>query len=142
MVIDFKKHVTDMYLIKEPDTKNTKTEKPEEETINIILASTEMKQEAKLKELSSWKEHDVYDEVQASEQPCISTRWVLKEKQKEDKEIYIKARLCARGFEEDTSDIRSDSPTAMKETIRFALSIASSNSWKIQSLDVKTAFLQ
>ena len=30
----------------------------------------------------------------------------------------------------------------MKETIRFALSIASSNSWKIQSLDVKTAFRQ
>ena len=157
IIIDFERQATNIYQIIKITYNNEKNElttkgledemahkstEYSEEIINIATNTAEMKNTAKTAELASWREHDVYEEIQDTGQPCITTRWVLKEKQKPNKEIFIKARLCARGFEEDKSEIRSDSPTASKETIRFALTIASSLSWTIQSLDVKTAFLQ
>jgi len=53
----------------------------------------------------------------------------------------VKARLVARGFEE-IQNFRTDSPTCSKEGLRIALSIIASNSWTLNSLDTKTAFLQ
>ena len=32
--------------------------------------------EAKSKELASWKEHDVFKEVNFTGQKCVSTRWI------------------------------------------------------------------
>ena len=55
----------------------------------------------------------------------------------------IKARLVARGFEEENlNDIRKDSPTCSKENLRIVLAIISSHQWQASSLDVKSAFLQ
>ena len=157
IIIDFERQVIDMYQViqvifnAENNEQKIKMSSAEtihhstefsEEVINIATDTTKMKVAAKEAELASWREHDVYEEISDTGQHCITTRWVLKEKQKPNQEVFIKARLCARGFEEDTSEIRSDSPTASKETIRFALTIASTLSWNIQSLDVKTAFLQ
>ena len=65
---------------------------------------------------------------------------VLKEKFVDDKKI-IKARLCAWGFEEEQC-FRTDSTTCCKESLRLACCVISSNKWLINSLDVKTAFLQ
>ena len=56
--------------------------------------------EAKQKELEQWKKEGVYTECTNQGQDCISLQWVLKEKFVGDKKI-IKARLCARGFEEE-----------------------------------------
>ena len=56
--------------------------------------------EAKERELQSWREN-VYKEVENKGQKDISTRWIVTEKIKEGEEI-CKARLVARGFEEDT----------------------------------------
>ena len=53
----------------------------------------------KQKELNSWKQNDVYDEVDYRNQKLISARWVLAEKMKDGKTI-TKVRLIARGFEE------------------------------------------
>ena len=54
----------------------------------------------------------------------------------------VKARL-ARGFEEtDLKDIRKDSPTCGKDSLRLSLTILASKHWKISSLDIKAAFLQ
>ena len=63
----------------------------------------------------------------------------MKEKVVNEKEI-IKARLCARGFEEE-QNFRKDSPTCSRERLRLSCCI-SSNRWALNSLDVKTAFLQ
>ena len=61
---------------------------------------------------------------------------------KNDKIVY-KARLVARGFEEDNlEEIRKDSPTCCKDNFRLVLCIISSKSWTIHSVDVKSAFLQ
>ena len=54
---------------------------------------------------------------------------------------FRKARLCARGFEE-LQDFRTDSPTCSREGIRSLLAIVAANSWTLNSLDVRTAFLQ
>ena len=70
----------------------------------------------------------------------MSVRWVLKQKIIDGK-LGTKARLCARGFEE-LQNFRTNSPTCSREGIRIALSTIASNKWKLNSIDVKTAFLQ
>ena len=92
-------------------------------------------------ELEKWKEYNVYDEVDDTGQEVITTRWVITEKT-DNGTTRIKARLVARGYEEDSSDIRTDSPTITKENIRLVSTVAVNNNWKIYSLDVKAAFLQ
>ena len=55
----------------------------------------------------------------------------------------VNARLVARGFEEtDLKNIRKDSPTCGKDSLRLCLTILASKHWKISSLDIKAAFLQ
>ena len=71
---------------------------------------------------------------------CISLRWVLKENVATGEKL-VKAILCARGFEEE-QHFRTDSPTCCKEGLHLTCCIISSNKWPLNSLDVKTAFLQ
>ena len=96
-------------------------------------------QEAKAKELLSWKEHAVYSEVVDEGQETISTRWVCTTKETDSGKSF-KARLVVRGFEEDTSTIRKDSPTCIKESFRLILAIVASNKWSVNSLDIQAAF--
>ena len=97
---------------------------------------------AKQKELENWRENKVYSTVNDHGEKCISCRWVLSEKQNIDGSSFLKARLVARGFEEDLSGIQTDSPTCGKESLRVVLAIASSKGWNCNSIDVKAAFLQ
>ena len=96
---------------------------------------------AKERELENWQANNVYEEVENRGQPTISVRWVITEKIKEGESI-VKARLVARGFEEDSSDLQKDSPTCLKESVKITLSIASAKSWEIRSLDIRSAYLQ
>lgn len=66
----------------------------------------------------------------------MSTRWVITEK-----EGKVKARLVARGFEEEDM-IQWDSPTASKAAIRILLTIAAHKQWIIKTTDIKSAFLR
>ena len=112
-----------------------------EETEMLVLFNTEAVSAAKDKEVSSWQNNDVYEEVDDVGQEYISVRWVITEKVKQGKPL-IKARLVARGFEECTTDLRKDSPTCYKETERLALAFATSKKWSCHTIDVKAAFLQ
>ena len=96
--------------------------------------------EAKSKELNSWKFQKVYEEIDDLNQPCISVRWVITPKMI-DGTWTTKARLCAKGYEED-SFCRTDSPTSTKEGLRLVFCAIASKKWLINSIDVKTAFLQ
>ena len=96
---------------------------------------------AKREELEKWKQYDVMEEVDDTGQSAINTRWVITSKDVDDNTI-VKARLVARGFEEDTTEIRTDSPTISKECIRLVSAIAVAHHWTIHSLDVTAAFLQ
>ena len=95
---------------------------------------------AKKVELENWAKFGVYEEVSNNNQRLISTRWVVTEKNTENGRV-TKARLIVRGFEEE-NEVKSDSPTVHKESLRLFLSAASTQGYKVHSIDIKAAFLQ
>ena len=68
-------------------------------------------------------------------------RWVITKKLV-DTEYVTKARLVAKGFQETIDDLRTDSPTCMRETLKILLAMATSKGYRINSIDIKAAFLQ
>ena len=96
--------------------------------------------QAKLAEHDNWIANDVYDKVKDSGQTTVSLRWVTTEKMK-NTIPHVKARLVARGFEEDLLN-RTDSPTCSKDSLMLALALIVSFGWQCHSIDVKSAFLQ
>ena len=92
--------------------------------------------EAKIKELAKLESFETYSTVPDEGQERISTTWVMTNKGSE-----VRARLTARGYEE-TSDIQKDSPTLCKSTLRIILCIAATKRWKVETTDIKSAFLQ
>ena len=112
-----------------------------EEDVNMVLIPRDKHDEAdclkaKEAELQKLIDFDVYTEVDDEGQPCISTTWVLT-----DKEGQIKARLVARGFEESET-VERDSPTVAKSTMRLLITTAMSKGWSIKSSGIKSAFLR
>ena len=97
---------------------------------------------AKQAELQSWKDHNVYEVVPHTQQKCMSLRWVCSLKSTNDGSVKPKARLVARGFEEQTDNIEKESPTCAKDLLRVMTSIINQNKWELRSIDIKTAFLQ
>ena len=100
---------------------------------------------AKVKELSSWKGHRVYEEVDRTEAPekLISTRWIFTDKVDEKNTPYVKARLVIRGFQDmDKDDVLSESPTAHTETLKIMLAVMPTLGYKPRKMDISTAFLQ
>ena len=112
-----------------------------EGTEMMILFNSEEVMCAKEKEIQNWRDNKVYEEVEDIGQESLSVRWVVTEKVKGGQTV-VKARLVARGFEEDTGGLRKDSPTCSKEAIRLALTLTSAMGWTCHSLDVKAAYLQ
>ena len=107
----------------------------------LVLFNSESVMSAKEREMESWIENGVYEEVENNGQAAISVRWVVTEKYKGG-QLITKARLVARGFEEETSNMRKDSPTCSKEAVRLVLALSSTKGWECHSLDVKAAYLQ
>ena len=107
----------------------------------FIMFSSEEVIAAKNKEIENWRENDVYEEVEDRGQESMSVRWVITEKVKSNKTV-VKARLVARGFEEESINLKKDSPTCSKEAVRLAISLATSNHWTIHAIDIKAAYLQ
>ena len=114
---------------------------PEEEAVLLCDGSSDDIFAAKLAEMEIWKKNDVFEKVQDCGQPTISVRWVITEKMKEGSPV-IKARLVARGFEEDLSGSPTDSPTCSRDALRISLAFIASKRWKCFTVDIKAAFLQ
>ena len=117
-------------------------ELPTEEVLLYGVSDQVDVKEAKLREFQSWFDHSVYVEFPNDGQKYISTRWVLTEKFVNGNKT-TKARLVASGFEEDhLAKLRTDSPTCGKESLQIVIAIIITNGWEINSLDIKSAFLQ
>ena len=71
----------------------------------------------------------------------VHCRWVCTMKQIDQNQVP-NARLVVKGFEEQTTEILKDSPTFSKEGLCLILSIIAHNKWKINAVNMKTAFLQ
>lgn len=116
-------------------------EESAEEHIFLLTAESQDFHDAKSKELQSWIDNAVYEAVPFSNQKLISVRWICTFKNSDGKS-YKKARLVARGFEEDTDNIPRDSPTCSKDSLRTVLALGMQKNWKFNTIDIKTAFLQ
>ena len=115
-----------------------------EQLLVMLTKDDELSQEvvdAKEKEILNLIENDVFEEVDDVNQRSVSCKWVMTKKIKDGKDI-VKARLVARGFEENSNDARTDSPTCSRQSLRMAFIITSTMGWQIQSLDITSAFLQ
>ena len=129
-----------MWVDFDKDIHGVKTIEDSEEV--LISYNSDEVMMAKTHEIDNWKRNHVYEEVKpGNNMKPISVRWVITEKLKNGKPT-VKARLVARGFEEDTSRLKKDSPTCSKEAVRITVSIANAMKWKINSMDVKSAYLQ
>ena len=80
-----------------PETTNAETE----EILEVHDLNTTT---AKENELDNWKRNSVYKEVPISGQKLISLKWVHTIKELPNGDIKAKARLVARGFEENTNN--------------------------------------
>ena len=117
---------------------------PFPETVLFLSKKDELSQEvvdAKEKELEKLKENKVYSVVPYTGQKLISSKWHITEKYKEGERV-VKARLVARGFEEDNKNLRTDSPTCSREAMRIVYFVSVMMSWILMSLDFTSAFLQ
>ena len=67
----------------------------------------------------------------------------IRKKHKDEKSV-LKAQPVCRGFEEENlEEIRKDSPTTCgRENFHLVVAILSAKEWAINSLDIKSAFLQ
>ena len=113
---------------------------PDETQMLIFFNSTEVI-EAKEKEIENWIDNDVFEEIEDNGQQTISVRWVVTEKAQDNKP-ETRARLVARGFEEETTQLKKDSPTCSRETVNLVFWVASGNKWNCHTVDVKAAYLQ
>ena len=100
-------------------------------TCNIQDNEIGLAKETELKKLSQF---NTYEEVENNDQPTLTTRWVIT-----NKDGKAKARLVVRGFEEDFI-LPRDSPAVGKGAMRTVLAIASSMKWVFKTTDIKSAF--
>ena len=111
----------------------------------ILLTATEELDEqvieAKEAEIEKLLKNNTFESVPYVNQSLISTKWVFTEKEK-DGQFSTKARLVARGFEEDSSQMKIDSPTCSKQSLRMLFLTAATKRWAIKSIDIASAFLQ
>eukprot|EP00435_Cladocopium_sp_Y103_P029622 s3705_g7.t1 len=110
-------------------------------------------QEAKTKEINQWLSTDTVKKVLRSKIPeenILKCRWVLTwnnldatDAALEGKNRKAKARLVILGYmDPDITEIPRDSPTLQKDSRSLLLQYCAARRWKIQSFDVKTAFLR
>ena len=122
-----------------------KEDMEEEETFVVVipryLHAEQRCKDAKEVELGKYDVYDVYEEVKDEGQKKVGTNWVLTEKIKEGNNI-VKARLTIRGDQEETGDIRKDSPTVRAGNVKMLLMVAAMKRWQIKTSDVESAFLQ
>ncbi|WVZ88905.1 LOW QUALITY PROTEIN: hypothetical protein U9M48_035372 [Paspalum notatum var. saurae] len=96
-------------------------------------------------ELENFEKNHVWDLVEPPPN-CrpIGTKWVFKNEQGEDGMVVRnKARLVAQGFsqKEGIDYEETFAPVARLEAIRILLAFAASKGFKLQQMDVKSAFL-
>ncbi|WVZ20115.1 hypothetical protein V8G54_007437 [Vigna mungo] len=101
--------------------------------------------EAMIEELRSIERNRTWNLVELPQHKrAIEVKWIFKTKYKPSGEIAkLKARLVANGFLQqqgvDYTDVYA--PVARLETVRLVVVVAVFSSWRIQQLDVKSAFL-
>ena len=118
------------------------------DTYATILTKAQVKdrpeaQKAIEDEIKKFQNFEAFEEINDEGQAVIKTRWVFTQQDDDSKGYLIKARLCMRGDkEENVENIRADSPTTAKDTLKLVLAIAANENFDIFSGDITSEFLQ
>ena len=100
-------------------------------------------QDAIQAEISKYKSFEAFEEVPDEGQKSVPTRWVVTKQKLDGKNQPFKARMCIRGdLERGKEYLRADAPTASKDALKLVLMLAANEGFKVQSGDIKSAFLQ
>ena len=92
-------------------------------------------------EIKKFEDFKAFKVVKDAGQYAIKTRWVFTEHNDESKGYKPKSRLGMQGYREQNIDeIRADSPTAHKDSLKLALGIAANEGFDLVSTDIKSAF--
>ena len=138
---DFDKNVNEWYYTQDV------TEDVLYENFPTVLTRAQVKgrpeAEEAMKLEKKFENFSAFDVVDDNGQYAIKTRWVFTEDEENTKGCVLKSRLCMRGDrEENVDNLRADSPTTHKDSLKLALTIAANEDFEIISADIKSAFLQ
>ena len=103
--IDFEREVSDWQANDEEQTTN--------EVLITSVQDFRAVKSAKIQELKNWSVNDVFEEVPDEGQHAITTRWIVTTKTNNGEEV-TKARLVARGFEDENVNGHATRPLARK----------------------------
>jgi hypothetical protein len=95
-------------------------------------------------ELNNFKRNEVWELVPRPKQNVIGTKWVFRNKQDEFGVVTKnKARLVGKGYTqvEGLNFGETYAPVERLESIRILLAYATHHDFKLQQMDVKSAFL-
>ena len=117
---------------------NLSFESNTEETIHEV--SNINYNDAKLAQLKSWKQNNVYHEV-----PYEGARFnfitIVCSLKHNGSGITPKARVVVKGFEDSEKDhLQKESPTCLRESLRVIISFSLQQKWSLHAIDIKTAF--
>ena len=102
------------------------------EQVALLSKHDELSQEiidAKEKEIENLVENEVFQVVPNKNQVCISSRWVITEKLNCDGKKMMKACLVAKGYEEDSSNMRMNLSTCSRECFQLLRTVVSCIGW-------------
>ena len=119
----------------------------------LTPAERELFAQAKASEIQNWLSNKAVEKVLRSQIPAdqvLRCRWILtwkaidpSEIKSPDKTHKPKARLVVLGYlDPDLENIPRDSPTLGRNSRMLILQLIASQAWKLQSFDIKAAFLQ
>ena len=119
----------------------------------LTPAEQELFAQAKASEIQNWLSNQAVEKVVRSQIPpdqVLRCRWILTWKALDPSEVTDpakahkpKARLVVLGYlDPDLENIPRDSPTLGRNSRMLILQLIASQAWKLQSFDVKAAFLQ
>ena len=94
-------------------------------------------EQARQKELQSFKDTGTYVEVPYEGQHVISSRWVHTLKLLDDGSTKAKARLVARGFEDpELGSLLTASPTCGRGMYRLAVQLCANREWVPSCIEI------
>ena len=105
-------------------------------------AKTEGFEKAQEREIEQWRKKKVMETVNNEDFHTIETTWVFTKKIHASGKEKEKARLVARGFQDEMDEVGEVyAPTCSKGTMRLLLSLFAVRAWVPSVIDVTTAFL-
>ena len=132
-------------LIKDPEESKLDIQEPKSYIEAINSQEKELWLDSMKRELRTLQNNNTWTLIDLpKDQKAISTRWVYKIKQNDDKSINYKSRFVARGFEQLYGLNYEETFASVIKQMSFKtiFALAALNDWFIYKIDMNSAFTQ